>query len=293
MKKVNFLQTILLSFIIVIMVAAFSPSKGEASTTYTDHIGALVNSYSRYSHMPLSVNVMGFNVTHGFSMPLNVNTYCSGSDPRNVYIEYDLPNDGSQWRVLGTLVYGRMTLADSPRALNSAQSLDVNILRTTPGTFSGVSIGQAVNAANAAKSSADTAAARVWYSGRSLTGNENAVADIAAYIRNTQLPGLENKINNMETTINNMQNIDNTPLMVDVQTISGARATSAKTIEAIVTTNKSGPLTYSINGGSYASLPSDNKVSLPVNSSGSNAITVRVKDESGNIGSKTIIIRRL
>lgn len=95
--------------------------------------------------------------------------------------------------------------------------------------------------------------------------------------------------------VTNIQNSDTLPPTIDVQTVSGARATSASSIQAIVTVtdNRPGPYTYSINGGSYNALPSDGRITLPVSSPGNNSITVYVKDVAGNVGSKTIVIRKL
>jgi len=123
----------------------------------------------------------------------------------------------------------------------------------------------------------------------------NAAASDTTYIRNTQFPNLETKINNLQTSITNIQNSDTVPPLVDVQTVSGARATSGSSIQAIVTVtdNRPGPYTYSINGGSYSTLPADGRVTLPVTIAGNNTITVYVKDVAGNIGSKTIVIRKL
>ncbi|ABO49504.1 hypothetical protein Dred_0969 [Desulforamulus reducens MI-1] len=133
-----------------------------------------------------------------------------------------------------------------------------------------------------------------YYNG-TYGGSSESVANVAGYIRNTQLPGLETKMNNLQVAVTNIQNSDTIPPTFDVQTVSGARATSASSIQAIVTVtdNRPGPYTYSISGGSYSTLPSDGRISLPVSSSGNNSITVSVKDVAGNIGTKTIVIRKL
>ncbi|RYD01476.1 hypothetical protein N752_29685 [Desulforamulus aquiferis] len=148
--------------------------------------------------------------------------------------------------------------------------------------------------ANSANSRTQTTINQTWYPG-TYGGPSESVGDIAGYIRTTQLPALETKMNNLHVAVTNIQNSDTTPPTVDVQTVSGARATSASSIQAIVTVtdNRPGPYTYSINGGSYSTLPSDGRISLPVVNSGNNSITVNVKDVAGNVGSKTIIIRKL
>lgn len=133
-------------------------------------------------------------------------------------------------------------------------------------------------------------AARSWYTG-TYGGAPESAADLAGYIRNTQLPQLETKISSLETVINNT----NTPPTINVQTLSGARATSGSSIQASITVSgkESTNFTYSINGGAYTPLPGNGIVSLPVTSPGNNTITVRVKDEAGNVGMSAINIRKL
>jgi len=138
----------------------------------------------------------------------------------------------------------------------------------------------AESAANAAKSSAD------------------AAAGDADYIRNTQLPSIENKIANLETIVNNINNsiaADTTSPDVEWATVSGAYSTSGSSIDIIISAsdNVSSNLEYSINGGAYAALPADGNVSAPITNSGPNAITVRVRDEAGNVGSKVKTIWKL
>ncbi|AEG61955.1 hypothetical protein [Desulforamulus ruminis] len=168
--------------------------------------------------------------------------------------------------------------------------------------------GAAVTAAQGAKASADTAASRAQTAvnqtvdaGTSAASwahqsydKANQASQDATYIRNTQLPSLETKLNNLQVSVTNIQNSDTMPPTVEIQTVSGARATSGSSIQAIVTVtdNRPGPYTYSINGGSYSTLPDDGRITLPVYSSGNNSITVSVQDAAGNVGSKTIVIRK-
>ncbi|SFH25798.1 hypothetical protein SAMN05660649_04466 [Desulfotomaculum arcticum] len=136
--------------------------------------------------------------------------------------------------------------------------------------------------------------------GKSLSATydkANAAAD-ATYIRNQQLPDLSNKIANLEANITNINNTiasDTTPPAVDWATVSGATATGGSSISIVITAtdNVSSSLQYSINGSTYAALPAKGKVSAPVTSSGPNAITVSVKDEAGNVGSKTKTVWKL
>ncbi len=85
------------------------------------------------------------------------------------------------------------------------------------------------------------------------------------------------------------------PVIRSFKTLSGAVATSGGSIQAVldVSDNISETFTYSLDGASYAPLPAGGVIALPVNSPGPNVITVRVKDQAGNIGRSSITIRRL
>ncbi|MCL6558415.1 MAG: hypothetical protein K6U74_06360 [Firmicutes bacterium] len=106
-------------------------------------------------------------------------------------------------------------------------------------------------------------------------------------------------VSNIQTTVNNINNTINTqdtlPPSVELDTVSGARATSSSSIQLVVAAsdNKSTSLTYSVNGSPYSTLPADGKIMAPLPSTGPNTITVRVKDEAGNTAVKTIKIWRL
>lgn len=92
--------------------------------------------------------------------------------------------------------------------------------------------------ATAAKNIANTASSRVWDTteGKSAAtlskearDKANAAAGDTTYIRNTQLPELRYKIDNLETTENNINNnvsIDNVAPSIDWCTLSGAYFTS-------------------------------------------------------------------
>lgn len=155
-----------------------------------------------------------------------------------------------------------------------------------------------------AASNAQTAADRSYYAGK-YGGNSESVADISGYMRNTQLPEISSKadgiqnavnaVNNTVTSINNTISADSTAPMVSVRTLTGAQATSGSSINMVVSAsdNKSAILTYSINGGAYQALPGDGIINVPISSPGPNTITVRVKDEAGNTGLATIVIRKI
>ncbi len=88
---------------------------------------------------------------------------------------------------------------------------------------------------------------------------------------------------------------DEPPRIRSLKTVSGAMATSGDLIDAVmdVDDNISTSFTYSINGGAYDSLPSDRKISLPLSIQGANTITVKVRDEAGNISSASLVVRKM
>jgi hypothetical protein len=149
-------------------------------------------------------------------------------------------------------------------------------------------------AAQQAKTSADNAAARSWYSG-TYGGSQQSVSDLAGYIAYSQIPALNSKIDNMYTTINNLSNADNSPPVPTLKTVSGAMATSGRYIQVVltITDNVSSSFIYSLNNRDYEPVPDDKLITLPVPNPGSNVISVWVKDEAGNIGSSSIVIRKI
>lgn len=87
---------------------------------------------------------------------------------------------------------------------------------------------------------------------------------------------------------------DMLPPVLDLDTVSGARATSASSITLLLNAsdNVSTTFTYSINGGEYEALSDDGRVSTEL-LTGMNNIVVRVKDQSGNIAQRTIKVWKM
>jgi len=175
-------------------------------------------------------------------------------------------------------LYSDLLIADISKNVNDAK----------------INAANAYEAANDASTNAQTAMDRSWYAG-TYGGPQESVADTAGYIRNTQLPNLETKINNLQTSVTTIQSADNLPPSVELDTVSGAKATSSSSIQLVVAAsdNKSSTFTYSVNGGGYSSLPANGKITISIPAAGPNTIMVRVKDEAGNVTTKTIKIWRL
>jgi len=148
---------------------AMKTASGEAETY---KVSDLTFDLDWYEEQYSAASVNGYNVTHGFSRTLD----CSLSSSS---LYYALPNDGSTWEVYGTVYLFERGIGD-PDGVKFKQFHET---KTTTGTFNGVSIRNAVNAANSAntsasqaKTSADAAhidaqnaANRTWYN-----GNESA-----------------------------------------------------------------------------------------------------------------------
>lgn len=317
----------ILIFSLLCFCALIMP-KNVFAATYTYNSNLRAESYANNYYGNAWGYVIGHNTTQGITSNLSYELVKVGGGSNAKWtMNYFVPDDGCTWKVDGR-IYTTVwtTVSDGtdgtyiiPTGVGSDSFSNTHI---TTGSFTGTSPKTATDAANlaatnasnaatasnnaksaadAAKISADTAASRAqttinqtWYGGK-YGGTTESTADIAGYIRNTQLPSIDTKINNLQTSVTNIQNSDTMPPVVDVQTVSGARATSGSSIQAVVTVtdNRPGPYTYSINGGSYNTLPSDGKVSLPITVPGNNVITVYGKDVAGNIGSKTIVIRKL
>lgn len=153
---------------------------------------------------------------------------------------------------------------------------------------------QAKTSADQAKSSADAALSAVNNAnGNTVTAVRDASGTVLFEARqaNTKLDTIQTSITNMQSTIAN----DATPPAVKIRTVSGAMATSGGFINAVIeiSDNTSTNFLYSLDGITYAPVPPDKVISLPVVTPGPNLIAVYVKDAAGNVGNTSITIRKL
>ena len=285
------------------LIPAFSKCAYAGSFSY--YLGSLSSSYGNADYTTASVNLIGFNETHGFSMGIAGNTsttYQSGSGGRYLYyVNFSLPDDGSTWHIQGFASIYRQYSRTEGGDMYSFNYYPIDTSATTSGTFTGVSIGQAVNAANSAKTSADLASSRALsaynavndVNGTTITAVRDASGSVLTAARQANT-----KIDTLRTSITNIQNnlgADVTPPILKLKTVSGAMATSGSSIATyiLVTDNCPGPYSYSVDGGAFNQLPADKIVSLPVNGRGANAVTVVVKDQAGNETMDVLTIRGL
>jgi len=252
--------------------------------------GGYIPSKETYNSIINATNTAATNATNAANAANAAKTSANTAAARSYYNG----NTSGYWS------YNSYTKANSANT-NAANA--VNMLNGS--SNGGKSLAATYDKANNANNNAYTAAVRVWDSteGKSAAtlskearDKANAASQDTTYIRNTQLPSLENKIANLETTVNNINNnigVDNLPPTMDWVTVSGAYATSGSSISIIITAsdNVSSNLEYSINGGAYSALPADGIVSAPVTSTG--PVVVRVRDESGNVASKARTVWKL
>ncbi|MFZ5632145.1 MAG: hypothetical protein ACOY40_04795 [Bacillota bacterium] len=285
-------------YLISISILIFGFAGTACAGNYSYFAGQAYSYYKLWSYTVSNINIVGFNISQGFSQQVAANvsmTWKSGSGGGwyDIYLNYTLPDDGSTWKITGGItLYG---------AESSYFFYKVDTTQTTPGTFTGISIGQAVNAANSAKISADAANINALgacnavsdTNGNTITAvrdNSGTVLD-AARTANTKLDSLHMIVTSIQSNIG----ADITPPVVKLRTVSGAMATSGDSIFAVldVSDNVSTIFTYSLDALTYSPVPFNKIISLPLNSYGNNVISVWVKDEAGNVGTASITVRKL
>lgn len=289
---------ILLSFFCVVL----GFGKDAFAADYSCYVGQFATNYSRYRYYPSAVNVIGYNETQGFTKSIpGTLSHITQSGNYLYYFNYTLPDDGSLWRVQGSVsFFVGYTLGGEPTTYHM-QHMPIDTAVTTPGTFSGVSVGQAVTAANSAKASADLASNNALNAYNSVNNANGSAITAVRDANGTVLQEVRNantRLNSLESTVTNIQNNlggDNTPPLLKIKTFSGALATSGNKIATyiMVTDTTPGPYYYRINGGSYDVLPVNGVVDLPVTKLGNNVIFVTVKDQAGNETTDAITIRGL
>ena len=264
---------------------------------------------------------MGYNENQGFAKILPADVVFSGSSRYiYVYLNYTVPDDGSYWRVQGSVALQSVSGSSESIPAYGYIVYKIDTAISTPGAFSGYSPGTATaaantaaanassaySAANAAKNAADTAAANALnaYSSASVastytwdTPTAKSAATLSREARD-QGQAANNKLDLISAAITSIENNlggDVTPPLVKVRTASGAAATSGSSIQAVLdlSDNVSSSFTYSLDGLTYHPVPVGRVISLPVTAPGPNIRMVRVKDEAGNMGAASITIRKL
>ncbi|MCL6478990.1 MAG: hypothetical protein K6T65_11330 [Peptococcaceae bacterium] len=277
------LYTCILILVFCSVICYGGPAFAGSYSYYLGELPRQVGNYATYSYSASSINLIGYNATHGISKAVPASVSLSASENKyRVYLNYTLPDDGSTWNVQGFVslyITCNIVTYDGSATSYGTVSYNIDLTNTTSGTFSGYSPKTATDAANATASSASLAATNAMNA-----YNEAHTANI--------------KLDKLQTSIMNIQNnmgADVAPPVVRIRTVSGAMATSGSSIQAVVDVadNVSSVFTYSLDGSNFTALPGNKVINLPVNSQGINLITVWIMDEAGNVCSATITIRKL
>lgn len=242
-----------------------------ANQGYTFSTGFSLNSTDRYTQFRIVARTTG------------AAAFTLSSDSLPVYLE----------------AADQVTVMDAKNAANTAATNAINAYNAANSAATNAM--SAYNAANAASNYASQAADWLNPTSSSASAVKDAGGTVLTAARQARDAANQalSAVSNIQTTVNNINNTINTqdtlPPSVELDTVSGARATSSSSIQLVVAAsdNKSTSLTYSVNGSPYSTLPADGKIMAPLPSTGPNTITVRVKDEAGNTAVKTIKIWRL
>jgi hypothetical protein len=241
---------------------------------------------------PTYTNIKGNQVTVNWTKGSNY------SDPPN-YRLYRSTSPTGPWT---EVYYGPMTTVSVSGLLAETtyyfyvQAIGLNGTTADSGVTSVITgedpIVAAVNAAKGAAESSMDASEQAKIAAQQTYANTESIINI--------LNQWDNRINAIESNITNIQSqissvsADNMPPDLILDTISSARVTRGTGITLLISVvdNISTSFKYSINGGTWADLPTNGQVPVTL-LSGLNTFVVGVKDEAGNVSQKVIRIWRL
>ncbi|NPV89606.1 MAG: hypothetical protein HPY50_02365 [Firmicutes bacterium] len=238
-KKMALGTTFVGIFVLISAIPVFG-----ATFTYT------IGSFQTSGNSVSPISAVGYNKTHGFTMSLPCSVRFSGSGSRPAYFDYTLPDDGSTWVVTGTWAvctnYSDGIGAMQPTYIGYGSFTET---KTTTGTFTGVSIQQAVSAAQQAKTSADEA-----------VENTNIIIDdllseSGNLVQDSEGTAIEG-IRNLQSTVNNISNnISNNivPNIDSINGVNGATCTTGNEFTLVISANPSSDVTYRVQCGSFDS----------------------------------------
>lgn len=295
MKSRIRLSIMLLVFTIFGVAIAITPAH---AATYSQLMGT--GRPELYQYCPMQVS--GYNITQGFSQVLPSSySFSGGGDDRQHFINFTLPNDGSTWAVVG--MYSLTTHTFDP--LNGGYSTATtygtfNQTITTPGTFTGVSIGQAVNAANSAstyasqaKTSADNASAQAAAANTAATNAASNTEDAEG----TAIEGIRDLADVSNTILNNINNITNNvaPVINSVRGLFGATCTINSEFTVTISSNPNSGVTYRVRCGEFDSgWVGTNTITITgLNTIGPHQAICEVKNNAGVTSQEILTVFRL
>lgn len=203
---------ILVTMLVLIIIAPCAAFAG----TYTYNVADLSNNYGNISHDVSGIDIVGINTTHEFSvkLPATITSHSYSSYTRYT-LNYTLPDDGSDWRIVGTVTissFGDTGTGGTTLCGQSTTSIDLN--KSTPGSFTGYSLKTATDAANtaaAASSSANTAANNAF----TAANNAKAAADNATTAANNAKTSADNSTTAANTASVNALNAYNETVVIN------------------------------------------------------------------------------
>lgn len=302
------LKVVIITAVFLIYGLMCGLSKASEAATFSVDTGVVAwigTSGSEWA----DVVVLGHNHSQGITanIPYTLSTY--PASPLRYRITYYLPDDGSTWFIQISMVSGYNHDATGYRN-NYYFSTQV----TNPGTFVGPSPGTVESIANnartsadAARTSADTAAVeaqaakqaadnaliaaalardRTWYGGIH-GGSAQTVADLAGYMRNNQLPTIENKINNILSSIG--------PQIIKVNGRNGATATVNTTFDVVIQTTGATEFRARVENGSWSNwVPVGSHTTVTgISGTGARTIQVEARNAAGTTAAGQMTVFKL
>lgn len=236
--------------VFIFIMSLYLTPKPAIAATYSYQTG-IRSSASYGNYIDIQVEITGYNKTHVFTIgvPYTLSSYYIGGGYDGYQINYTLPDDGSNWDITGHInsyYYYDNTHVDGETIIlcKKIESSSFKLSNTTPGIFTGVSIGVAVNAATAASTSATNALNAVSnVNGNTVTAVRDAGGTVLTEARqaktnsqnayntaqtiNTKVDSLASSISNLSTSINGVDS-DNSEIAAAVKDPSGNTITAVR-----------------------------------------------------------------
>lgn len=247
------------------------------AANYSYSLGQFYSGYGAYTYAVSSINLMGFNVSQGFAqqVPADVTmSYSSGNGGIYYgYLNYTLPDDGSYWRVIGSVSIGVFYSppADYIPQYNGDRYFKVDTSNNTPGSYSGYSPKTATDTAGTAATNATAAMNAANAANTNALNASNYAAEARNEIRfgsynggkslgatwDQALAANLNASNAASRTWDTFssksvatlarETMNNTPVIISkVQGVNQATCTSGTSFTAVVSISPSNNISYSV-----------------------------------------------
>lgn len=319
MRLVSFLRVFLIeTFFRCLVVALFFllgslPMASNAdAASYSYYLGSFKTNVCDYGGPEiLALDIIGYNESQGFAAPVyaDVRVLKDGLYYK-AYLDYNLPDDGSLWSVIGRAIIGCNSCYDNNgECYLTTIDCPFDLSVTTSGSFSGVSVRQAVDAANtaasnasaaktsadaakseatAAKNAANTAAERVWDSAES-----KSAATLAKEARDKANQALT-EIDNVKSIVNNIQ-ASVGPQILKITGRNNATCTRTTSFDVVVQASGATEFRVKADAGSWSAwVPMGSSATATgISVSGAHTIYVEVRNASGATASGQMSIFKI